>query len=185
MAKSHKSRNWDKKRNKSRNMRGGVITDTSALAHDLTAFKEEGADTATIAAKYIMDNSPTQEGVGDHIETVEEAFVTAAAADDVDTDAALVILAKKLSLVPPAVVGDEAPPAVVGDEAPPAVVGDEAPPAVVGDGAPVGEMGEMEEMEEKKEGGKKNKKNKGKKGGKSQKRNKNKKGKQNNSKKRR
>jgi len=185
MAKSHKSRNWDKKRNKSRNMRGGVITDTSALAHDLTAFKEEGADTATIAAKYIMDNSPTQEGVGDHIETVEEAFVTAAAADDVDTDAALVILAKKLSLVPPAVVGDEAPPAVVGDEAPPAVVGDGAPPAVVGDGAPVGEMGEMEEMEEKKEGGKKNKKNKGKKGGKSQKRNKNKKGKQNNSKKRR
>jgi len=174
MAKSHKSRNWDKKRNKSRSMKGGVITDIAALTLDHGSFTVDGATDDVkdqIAAKYIMDDSVTTEGVGPSLETVKEAFKNAT---DVNS------LAEKLSIAP--VTVEEG--ASTGEiEASMAASIEE----MKGTGESTGDMEAPIEasMGEEAKGGKKNKKNKSKKGGKSQKRNKNKKGKQNNSKKRR
>jgi len=180
MARSHKNRNWDKKRNRSRNMRGGAVTQANldelqTKLASITKFPDGSEYKGVTFVLTLSEPENKNEMVINdaNYQTVMDDLATLSTDEKNENDESS--LDALLNEATP--VDDSATPA--DDSATPA---DGVTPAVVGDGASTVAEGSTEE---KKEGGKKNKKNKSKKGGKSQKRNKNKKGKQNNSKKRR
>jgi hypothetical protein len=184
MAKSHKSRNWDKKRNRrSRNMRGGALSEEQVKAiEDLLAKKE-------LTGNYVGKTTVVSVA-SDPIVTTELVV------SDDDYSKVLSELTELNGLdvpsAPPGLETSRSNNSEMGsDQVAPlersASEGSEMgsdPVAPLERSASEGsEMGSDPVVPES--GGKKNKKNKNKKGGKSKKRNKNKKGKQNNSKKRR
>ena len=166
MAKSHKSRTWDKKRNgRSRSMKGGAVTDGQLIEIN-----------ALLASKVLSDEYfGKTKAVFEASDPIEPTELVVSDFDKVLTEL------NALPGVP------DAPPVLEssrsnGSEYDNAQVAPDTPPGLKRSQSENSEDGNAQVAPE---GGNKKNKNKSKKGGKSQKRNKNKKGKKNNSKKRR